>query len=127
MIHLLLRNPNLASPLQSISCRLLLSVLFALPQLLPASLSPDLSLHEKVLKKVQSITADLSSGTTSVMSKSLGLVIGASIADGNSEVRAEFLVNWLFLDQWDDGRHSVMILTFCYTPVYRLWYVQCPT
>lgn len=75
VMRLLLRNPNLSSALQSISSRILLSILLTLPQISPASLSPYPSIYPDLLQLVHQITSELGSGTTSVMSKSLGLVV----------------------------------------------------
>lgn len=76
-----MRNHNLSPAIQSISSRVLISILLTLPQISPASLSGDITLHKRLLQLVHSISAELGSGTTSVMSKSLGLIIRASIAD----------------------------------------------
>jgi pre-rRNA-processing protein RIX1 len=85
---LVLRNSNLAPVVHSISSRVLLSMLHALPQMLPTSLSPDPTLHGRLLGEVQAISAELGSGTTSAMSKSLGLVIGAVLAEESNDVSA---------------------------------------
>jgi hypothetical protein len=92
-IQLVLRSPHLAPAVHSIASRVLLSMLLVLPRMSPASLSPDPPLHGRVLAKVHEICAELGSGTTSVMSKSLGLVIQASIVDGSEHVsrRLRFL------------------------------------
>lgn len=52
----------------------------------PAALSADLTLYGRLLFKVQQLTSELASGTSSVMSKSLGLVIRASGSDGANQV-----------------------------------------
>ncbi|RDB22742.1 Pre-rRNA-processing protein rix1 [Hypsizygus marmoreus] len=80
VMRLLLRNPNLSPAMQSISARVLLSVLLALPQMTPASLSRDPGLHRELHQLVQTVNTELGSGTTSVMSKSLGLVIRSTIS-----------------------------------------------
>ncbi|KAF8076598.1 rRNA processing/ribosome biogenesis-domain-containing protein [Lyophyllum atratum] len=85
VIRLLLRNPHLSHAMHSISTRVLLSMLLALPQISPASISPDLQLHNELLKLVQTINAELGSGTTSVMSKSLGLVVRATLLEDDDE------------------------------------------
>jgi len=84
--QLLLRNSNLPPAMVSLSSRILLSIIFSLPQVSPASLSPDLSLHSKVLELAHTVSAVIASGTTSMMNKSLGLMIVASIADGKDRV-----------------------------------------
>ncbi|KAG5650306.1 hypothetical protein H0H81_012673 [Sphagnurus paluster] len=69
--------------MQSISSRVLLSMLLSLPQIPPAALSPDLQFHRELLQLVQSINTELGSGTASVMSKSLGLVVRATLLEHN--------------------------------------------
>ncbi|KAG6812998.1 hypothetical protein H0H92_014929 [Tricholoma furcatifolium] len=85
VMRLLLQSPNLSPSMQSISARVLLSILLGLPQISPASLSPDLVLYDELVQLVQSITAELGSGTTSVMSKSLSMVVRAAIAGNDNE------------------------------------------
>ncbi|KAJ7721169.1 rRNA processing/ribosome biogenesis-domain-containing protein [Mycena maculata] len=84
VVRLVLLNPNLSPAMQSISCRVTLSVLLTLPQISPASLSPDLKLHPLVLERVQELSAELGAGSTGGMSKTLGLVVGASL--GNTHI-----------------------------------------
>ncbi|KAG5648888.1 hypothetical protein DXG03_000237 [Asterophora parasitica] len=71
--------------MQSISARVLLSMLLALPQISPVSLSPDLKFHGDLLQLVQSMNTELGSGTTSVMSKSLGLVVRATLLEDSDD------------------------------------------
>lgn len=61
-------------------------MLLALPQMSPELLSPDLTLHGRVLAKVREVCVELGSGTTNAMSKSLGIVIHAGILDGSEHV-----------------------------------------
>ncbi|EPQ59105.1 hypothetical protein GLOTRDRAFT_16272, partial [Gloeophyllum trabeum ATCC 11539] len=65
----------LSPAVQSLSGRILLSMLLSLPQIPKGLLSPDLRMHERLLAKVQSLCVELGVGTTSTMSKSLGLVV----------------------------------------------------
>ncbi|KAF5387632.1 hypothetical protein D9615_000575 [Tricholomella constricta] len=85
VMRLLLRNPNLSPALQSISARVLLSMLLALPQISPASLSPDLKFHNNLLQSLQSVNTELGSGSTSVMSKSLGLIVRATLLENSDD------------------------------------------
>ncbi|GLB33999.1 putative rRNA processing/ribosome biogenesis [Lyophyllum shimeji] len=85
VMRLLLRNPNLSPAMHSIAARVLLSMQLALPHIPPASLSPDLQLHSELLKSLRSINTELGSGTTSVMSKSLGLVVRAALMEDDDE------------------------------------------
>jgi len=82
VIQLILRRPHLAVAVHSIASRVLLSMLLVLPQMLPPSLSPDTTLHGRLLAQVHEICVELGS-STSTMSKSLGLVIRAGIIDGS--------------------------------------------
>lgn len=84
VMRLVLFNPNLSPAMHSISCRVILSILLTLPQMAPASLSPDLKLYPVLLERVQELSAELGAGSTSGMSKSLSLVIGGSL--GNPHV-----------------------------------------
>ncbi|KAI0335615.1 hypothetical protein GY45DRAFT_1316983 [Cubamyces sp. BRFM 1775] len=77
--HLLLRT-QINPPVHSLASRLLLSIYASMPHLPPATLSPDLSLHEKLYTKLQMTCAHLAIGTTSTMGKGLGLVL--SVSDG---------------------------------------------
>ncbi|KAG5342288.1 hypothetical protein C0989_003417 [Termitomyces sp. Mn162] len=85
VMRLILRNPNLSSAMQSISARVLLSMLLALPQISPTSLSAEPKLHMDLLQLVQSINTELGSGTSSVLSKSLGLVVRATMVEDNED------------------------------------------
>jgi hypothetical protein len=84
-IQLVLRKLHLAPAIHSIASRVLLSMLLILPQISPASLSWDLTLHGQVFAKVHELCFELGSGT-STMSKSLGLVISAGVIDGSEHV-----------------------------------------
>ena len=52
----------------------------------PTLLSPDSSFHEKLLGKLQEISTEIGSGTTSIMSKSLGLVVRSMGSRENADV-----------------------------------------
>jgi hypothetical protein len=86
VIQLLLPNPSLSPNLFSFSSRVLMSILRALPQMSPASLSPDLSLHGRLSKKVQAICTAIGLGTSSVMNRNINLVVGAVIGGGADQV-----------------------------------------
>ncbi|OCH92155.1 hypothetical protein OBBRIDRAFT_886436 [Obba rivulosa] len=72
---LVLRKAQLTPAIHSIVSRTMLSVYLALPQMPPATLSPDTTLHAKIYAEVQTIALGLASGTNSTMSKSLTLAI----------------------------------------------------
>ncbi|KAI0774418.1 hypothetical protein C8Q74DRAFT_833951 [Fomes fomentarius] len=76
---LLYRTP-VNPPVHSIATRLFLSIYASLPQMPPTLLSPDRTLHTRLSAKVQRVCVHLTIGTTSTLSKSLGLVL--SVSDG---------------------------------------------
>ncbi|KAK0490784.1 hypothetical protein IW261DRAFT_1618758 [Armillaria novae-zelandiae] len=77
VLAVLLRNPGLSPTTHSLSVRVLLSILFFLPQRPPLSLSSDPALHSKLLQKIQALVTESGCGTTNTASKSLGLVLRA--------------------------------------------------
>ncbi|PBL02302.1 hypothetical protein ARMGADRAFT_1042114 [Armillaria gallica] len=77
VLAILLRNPGLSPTTHSLSVRVLLSILFFLPQRSPLSLSSDPTLHPKLLQKIQALVTESGCGTTNTASKSLGLVLRA--------------------------------------------------
>ena len=79
VLKAILRNGVVAPAVQSIMTRVVLAIHVALPLISPAHFSPDATLHASVSEKVSRICSEFASGTTSTMSKSLGLVIGTSI------------------------------------------------
>ncbi|TFK55557.1 hypothetical protein OE88DRAFT_1672300 [Heliocybe sulcata] len=85
-LQVLLRNSHLSPAVQSLSGRILLSMLLSLPQIPKTLLSPDATLHGKVLSKVQGLCIELGVGTTSTMNKSLGLVVRGLAVDGSDTV-----------------------------------------
>lgn len=85
-LQLVGRNAQLSPGIHSISCRVMLSMLLALHQMSPSSLSPDPTLHGRISGKVLELCTELGVGTTSDISKSLGLVIGAATIDGSESV-----------------------------------------
>ncbi|KAJ6628867.1 rRNA processing/ribosome biogenesis-domain-containing protein [Mycena sp. CBHHK59/15] len=93
VIQLILRNPNLSPAVHSISCRIILSVLLALPQMSPASFSSDLRLHSLLLERVQNLSMELGAGSSGGMSQSLGLVLGASLGNTSAFRGAEILLH----------------------------------
>jgi hypothetical protein len=72
--------------LRSICARVLISMALVLPQMSPASLSPDSNLHQKLLEMVHKTNAEIGSGTSSVASKTLGLVLRNMASCENSNV-----------------------------------------
>lgn len=91
VIRLLACGTPLSPSVQSIIARVLLAVYMGLPTIPPSLLSPDTALHAKVYATVQATCTELGSGTTSTLSKSLSLVIGASIHGPVASVRTQAL------------------------------------
>ena len=86
VMQLLLRNPHLSPAIHSLTSRILLNILLSLPQMSPASLSPNPRFHTDLCQLVHAICMDIGTGTPSVMSKSLGLVIRSVMAAENNNV-----------------------------------------
>lgn len=74
-VRFLLQDPNLSAAMQSISVRVVLAVLFEITRMPPARFSPDLCLYPRVINKLHEIVAEIASGTSSTLSKSLPLII----------------------------------------------------
>ena len=82
-------TPELPEYLQSLTSRLLLSLLMVLPTMAASSVSIDLTLHGKILSRVKDLTLELCSTSGSILSKSLPVVVtsvGSNI-DNRSQVR----------------------------------------
>ncbi|KAF7985251.1 hypothetical protein HWV62_7918 [Athelia sp. TMB] len=88
-LRLVLRSPHITPAVHSITSRVLLSLLLTLPQMAPTALALDPRVHGHALAVVHTLSAELGLGTTSTMSKSLGLVIqlGGGV-EGNGSERA---------------------------------------
>ncbi|KAJ6515674.1 rRNA processing/ribosome biogenesis-domain-containing protein [Mycena sanguinolenta] len=93
VVRLVLQNPNLSAAMQSILCRVVLSVQLLLPQISPAALSADPKLHPLLLQQVQKLSIELGAGSTCGMSRNLGLVIGASLGDSHLHRDLEVLLH----------------------------------
>ncbi|KAF9453001.1 hypothetical protein P691DRAFT_802381 [Macrolepiota fuliginosa MF-IS2] len=75
----LLRDPHLSAAVHSISIRVLIAILFSIGRIPPATLSPDPTLYQDVLSKLHDISTEFVAGTSSALSKSLPLIVGAMI------------------------------------------------
>ncbi|KIK04644.1 hypothetical protein K443DRAFT_675661 [Laccaria amethystina LaAM-08-1] len=86
------RNPSLSPAVHSTVSRLILSVALALPQIPPALLSPDPSLFQRVYKQVRNISVEISTWSTSAMSRGLPLLLqtGLRVNDSDSEIQCLF-------------------------------------
>ncbi|EJF56606.1 hypothetical protein DICSQDRAFT_71225 [Dichomitus squalens LYAD-421 SS1] len=80
LLEILLSRTQVNAPVHSIASRLLLAIYASLPQLPPSILSSDLSLKQRLCAKLKRLCMGLAIGTTSTMSKCVGLVL--SISDG---------------------------------------------
>lgn len=86
-MRLLLRDPHLSNVVQSLSIRVLISVLFVIVRIPPATLSPDPVLYQDLLSKLHDISTEVATGTSSTLSKSLPLIVDALIRRGDALVR----------------------------------------
>ncbi|KAH8118617.1 rRNA processing/ribosome biogenesis-domain-containing protein [Phellopilus nigrolimitatus] len=77
----LLRVPNIPAYLQSLSSRLLLSLLVALPKLPALAISQSPSLKEEILRRVKRTCLEFAIGSSAVLCKSLPLVVDAITDD----------------------------------------------
>lgn len=85
-----MRSSPLSPQVHSIVGRLLLAIYIALPQMPAGVLSHDSTLHARVFEVVQRMSVEMGTGTSSVMSKSLGLIIGTSYQGTSSAVSSRF-------------------------------------
>nr|GAT59990.1 predicted protein [Mycena chlorophos] len=93
VLRLLLRTASLSAALQSIVCRIALSALLALPEMLPSALSPDPQFHSLLLDEVQEICVEFASASVEGLSKSLGLVVGSCSTQGKMSRELELLLH----------------------------------
>lgn len=88
MLKLLLQDSAIPTSVQSIACRVLLSIQLLLPQTLPSTISSDPTVHVRLSTKIQRICTDIAiGGHTSVTSKSIGIVLNSLQYDDIAEVR----------------------------------------
>ncbi|TCD69857.1 hypothetical protein EIP91_005934 [Steccherinum ochraceum] len=81
----LLKSGPLSPAVHSLTVRVVLSLYISLPHIPLSLLSADVALHTELSRAVKNICVEFSSGTTSTMSKSLGLVVGTSMQNGSSQ------------------------------------------
>ncbi|KAG0709826.1 rRNA processing/ribosome biogenesis-domain-containing protein [Suillus ampliporus] len=74
---------ELQSAVRSLACRVLLSLSLSLPAMPRSSLSQNVHMHSLVHAKVNRMCLELARGTTSAMSRSLGLVLISTVTEGN--------------------------------------------
>ncbi|TFY78724.1 hypothetical protein EWM64_g5294 [Hericium alpestre] len=86
-LRLVLGNPLLAPAAHSVAARLLLSIHISLPLVTPAQMSPDSCLYTHVVRVVHTLCLELAAGTSSVLSKSLGMVIQELGSDEDHDVQ----------------------------------------
>ncbi|KAF9491359.1 hypothetical protein BDN71DRAFT_1490338 [Pleurotus eryngii] len=91
VLKVLHANPELGEVMQSLSSRILLSMLLTLPQIPPFSLSPDISFHRKLCSKLETICAYISVGTSSTMSRSVPMVAKATLSSYGTGANQETL------------------------------------
>ncbi|KAG1892257.1 rRNA processing/ribosome biogenesis-domain-containing protein [Suillus subluteus] len=82
-LQVTMRGAELQSAIRSLACRVMLSLSLSLTAMSRSSLSRDVHLHSLVHAKVNDVCLELARGTTSAMSKSLGLVLRSVVTQGN--------------------------------------------
>lgn len=82
-LQVTMRGAELQSAIRSLACRVMLSLSLSLTAMSRSSLSRDVHLHSLVHAKVNRMCLELARGTTSAMSKSLGLVLRSTVTEGN--------------------------------------------
>lgn len=75
VVRLVLRNPHLPPAVRSLLSRMLLAIYVFLPLMQASLVSADLSLHGAIYEKIRLVCVEQASGTSNVLSKSLGLVV----------------------------------------------------
>ncbi|KAH8830389.1 hypothetical protein DL96DRAFT_1592690 [Flagelloscypha sp. PMI_526] len=75
VLPILLLNPSVSAPLQSLASRLVISLSLTLPQISSASLSPDPKFHSTLINLVHISSKQISHGTSGTLSKTLPLII----------------------------------------------------
>ena len=93
VLSVLLRNAYVAPTTSSIASRVILALQLSLPALPASQLSPDLSLQPRLLSKIQSIALDNAAGTTSVLGKSLPLLLNASKLSSDEHRDIDLLIH----------------------------------
>lgn len=84
VIHEVLKNAELPLPVRSLSTRVLLSLLLSLPSTPPQSLSHDLNVYSRLVKRVREICLDNALGT-SEMSRFVELVLRCCAPEGGQD------------------------------------------
>ncbi|KAI0743285.1 rRNA processing/ribosome biogenesis-domain-containing protein [Irpex lacteus] len=84
VVQQLLQSTSLSPAIQSLAGRILLALFTSLPHIPPSLLSQDLSMHDQLHDKLQHGCITFASGTSSNMSRSLGLLLNASDSSASS-------------------------------------------
>ena len=108
VVRFLLRDPNLSAAMQSISVRVVLAVLFEITRMPPARFSPDPCLYPQVINRLHEIVAEIASGTSSTLSKSLPLIImticrGCNVVNIKVEWSKQTRIDFLCRDPSDSS------------------------
>ncbi|KAJ3575808.1 hypothetical protein NP233_g842 [Leucocoprinus birnbaumii] len=85
VVRLLLRDHHLSAAMQSISVRVLIAIMLTVIRIPPATLSSDPGLYPNVMNKLHGISTEITTGTSSVLSKSLPFIVTA-LGYGGSNV-----------------------------------------
>ncbi|EPT03591.1 hypothetical protein FOMPIDRAFT_1046630 [Fomitopsis schrenkii] len=91
VVRLVLRNPHLPSAVRSLLSRILLAIYVSLPLMQASLVSADLSLHGTVHEKIRVVCVEQASGTSNVLSKSLGLVV-SNVSSGQQGTNEDIIL-----------------------------------
>jgi hypothetical protein len=87
-----MQGAELQPAVRSLACRVLLSLSLSLPAMSRSSLSQDIHLHSLVHAKLSEMCLEFARGTTSVMGRSLSLVLKSTMTEGNEHVGGVYLL-----------------------------------
>ncbi|EKM80027.1 hypothetical protein AGABI1DRAFT_20465, partial [Agaricus bisporus var. burnettii JB137-S8] len=88
-IRLLLRDPYLDASVESISVRVLVSILLVIDRIPPTNLSSNRTLYQDLVLKLRRISTEFISGNSNTLSKSLPLISNALVRGDNTEFQRQ--------------------------------------
>ncbi|VDC07334.1 unnamed protein product [Peniophora sp. CBMAI 1063] len=93
VLRVLMRNAYVAPTTSSLASRILLALQLSLPALPASQLNPELSLHPRLLSKVQATVFENAAGTSSVLGKSLPLALHSAQLSPSEHREVELLLH----------------------------------
>ncbi|KAI0320268.1 rRNA processing/ribosome biogenesis-domain-containing protein [Amylostereum chailletii] len=88
-----LRNEFVALATHSVASRILLAIHLSLHSIAPSQLSPDAGLHRQIVAEIQGLCLEVGTGTSSVLSKSLPLVVRQLNTEVSSQHTLDLLLH----------------------------------